>query len=244
MAKEYVIGKIEENIKIEDGVYELSVGGNFSGNPGQFYMLRGWREGPFLNRPISISNIYKDKIIFLYELRGKGTKIFSELKENDEIKLIGPLGRGFSFEKDEKVALVSGGIGIAPFVYLSRKMTGNIDLYAGFRKKPYIIKDLKENINRIYISTEDGSVGYKGLVTGVFNPEGYTKVYTCGPISMMKAVVKICIEKNIPVEVSMESRMACGIGACLGCTIETISGMKRVCKEGPVFNGREVVFDA
>ena len=215
----------------------------FNGKPGQFYMLRGWEVDPFLPRPISICNISDGMITFLYEARGKGTHIISKLKKGDILELLGPLGNGFNLDLEGNIAIISGGIGVAPMIYLMKQLKTNIDFYCGFRNEAYYLNEIKKNINNIYISTEDGSVGYRGFVTELFVPEKYDTVLTCGPIPMMKRVVEMCKEKEIPIYVSMESRMACGVGACLGCAIETTSGMKRVCKDGPVFPGEEVVFN-
>ena len=223
-------------------------GFNYLGFPGQFYMLKSWELDPFLPRPISIANIEDDMIIFLYEVRGKGTDVFSKLKSGDTLELLGPLGNGFDLEKVANktslchIAIISGGIGIAPMIYLAKELQGNIDFYCGFRDEVYYIDKIKKYVDNIYITTEDGSIGHKGFVTELFVPEKYDMVLSCGPIPMMKNVVNMVGDK-IPVFLSMESRMACGIGACLGCSIETTLGMKRVCKDGPVFSGREVVFD-
>ena len=217
------------------------------GAPGQFYMLKSWDLDPFLSRPISIANIEEDKLVFLYEVKGKGTEIFSKLKIGDNLELLGPLGNGFDLEKatnnrpPSNIAIISGGIGIAPMIFLAKELRGNIDFYCGFRHEVYYIDIIKKYVDNIYISTENGFFGHKGFVTELFVPNKYHLIYTCGPVPMMKKIVEMTKDK-IPVFTSMESRMACGIGACLGCTIETKSGMKRVCKEGPVFPGKEVIF--
>ena len=242
MKNSYVDGIISSNIEISKNIYEIVLEGDFKGKPGQFYMIRGWEElDPFLPRPISISDLEEGKITFLYEVRGRGTHIISKLKVGDTLSILGPLGNGFDLDLYEKrnIAIISGGIGIAPFKYLCKNLKGNIDFYGGFRNDVYYLEDIKPYVNNIEVSTESGSYGHKGFVTQLFNPEKYDLVLTCGPIPMMNAVIKMCRGKT-PVHVSMESRMACGIGACLGCTIETVRGMERVCKEGPVFKGEEV----
>ena len=249
MKRSYRKGIIPSNIQIAPNIYEMKLatcdpGFGFKGKPGQFYMLRGWEAmDPFLARPISISDISNGIITFLYEVRGRGTHIFSKLKEGDVLELLGPLGAGFDLNVKGKVALISGGIGIAPLIYLMKRLGNNMDFYCGFRSVPYYTDRIEGKVNNIYITTEDGSVGHKGFVTELFIPEKYDTVITCGPTPMIKTVVEMCKEKNVPVYVSMENRMACGIGTCLGCAIETTSGMLRVCKEGPVFSGEEVIFD-
>ena len=252
--KGYRQGEIYSNVEIAKNIYEMKLRischpehseGSFLGSPGQFYMLKSWNLDPFLPRPISIANVEENKLVFLYEVKGKGTEIFSKLKPGDNLELLGPLGNGFNLKNVAnksvpcQIAIVSGGIGIAPMIYLAKQLQGNIDFYCGFRDEIYYINIIKDSVDNIYISTENGSYGHKGFVTELFTPEKYDLVYTCGPIPMMKKVIDMAKSE---VFVSMESRMACGIGACLGCTIETKTGMKRVCKDGPVFLGEEVVF--
>lgn len=237
----YRDGIICENREISSNIYEIILEGKFEGKPGQFYMLRGWNGlDPFLARPISIADLDKGKLKLLYEVRGRGTHIISKLKKGDKLSLLGPLGNSFDLEEKKSIALISGGIGIAPMLYLAKNLDVNVDIYSGFRNDVYFLDQFKPYTDNIFISTEDGSTGHKGFITQIFNPLDYDLVYTCGPIPMMNVVVDMCRGK-VPVYVSMESRMACGIGACLGCTIETINGMERVCKEGPVFKGEEII---
>lgn len=243
MKHSYIKGIIHSNIQISTNIYELKIKSeDIDGRPGQFYMIRGWELDPFLSRPISICDISNGMMTFLYEVMGKGTHIISNLKKGDTLELLGPLGNGFDFDLKGNIAIISGGIGIAPMIYLIKELQANIDFYCGFRNEVYYIDKLKKYVSNVYISTENGSVGHKGFVTELFIPEKYDAVLTCGPIPMMKAVAEIC-EDKVPVYISMENRMACGVGACLGCTIETTSGMKRVCKDGPVFTGEEVFFN-
>ncbi len=240
MKDSYKDGIIYSNEEISPNIFKLVLEGDFKGKPGQFYMLRGWNSlDPFLPRPISISNLENKKITFLYELKGKGTHIISKLKKGDKLSILGPLGNGFDLKEKGKIAIISGGIGIAPILYLAKNLKGQVDLYSGFRSKPYYTDEIKPYLRNIYISTEDGSQGHKGFITDLFDPKDYDLVLSCGPSPMMENLIKIC-KDNVPLYISMESRMACGIGACLGCTIETARGMERVCKEGPVFKGEEV----
>ena len=241
MKDSYKDGIVYSNIEISPNIYKLILDGDFKGKPGQFYMLKGWEASdPFLPRPISIADLENGKISFLYEVRGKGTHIISKLKKGDSLSILGPLGNGFDLESGQKIALISGGIGIAPMLYLAKNLNAPVDLYSGFRTKGYFIEEIKPYVDNIYISTEDGSEGHKGFIIDLFDPNKYDLVVACGPTPMMEAVMRSC-RGIVPVYVSMENRMACGIGACLGCTVETIRGMERVCKEGPVFKGEEVV---
>lgn len=243
MKDSYRDGIIYSNIEISPDIYEIVLEGDFRGVPGQFYMVRGWNTlDPFLPRPISIADIENGRLKLLYEVRGRGTHIISKLKKGDILSVLGPLGNGFDLKKEGKIALITGGIGIAPMLFLAKNLAGEIHIYSGFRKNAYFLDQIRPYIKSLNIATEDGSVGHKGFVTELFNPSEYDFVYTCGPTPMMEAVMNIC-KDNVPVFVSMESRMACGIGACLGCTVKTIRGMERVCKEGPVFKGEEVMLN-
>ena len=241
MKDSYKDAVIFSNTEISSGIYELILQGNFKGEAGQFYMIRGW-DGldPFLPRPISIADINNGKLKLLYEVRGRGTHIVSKLRKGDILSLLGPLGNTFDLKEKGRVALISGGIGIAPMLYLAKNLSARVDIYSGFRKTTYFLDQIKPYVKDVIIATEDGKIGHKGLITELFKPEEYDLVYTCGPTPMMKAVVEMCREKT-SVYVSMESRMACGIGACLGCTVQTIRGMERVCKEGSIFKGEELI---
>lgn len=239
----YQDGKIISNLEISQNIYKVSLEGDFEGHPGQFYMIRGWNGlDPFLARPISISDLEDGKITFLYEVRGRGTHIISELKEGDKLTILGPLGNGFDLDLEGKIALVAGGVGIAPMYYLSKRLENKADLYAGFRSDVYLMDEFREHTENIHISTEDGSCGHEGYIIDIFNPEDYDYVLSCGPTPMLKALMAKC-KGIVPVYSSMESRMGCGIGTCLACSIETVRGRERVCKEGPVFLAEEVIFD-
>lgn len=243
----YTTQKVYKNGKVDEGIYRIEIHGKFNGKPGQFYMLRCWGLEPLLSRPISIHYLDTDKIVFLYQVVGKGTEKLSKLKTGDGIRLLGPLGNGFDIESlKAKVAIVAGGIGIAPMFYLAQRIreqyeSCKLDLYAGFRDRAYSIEQFKPLINNIYISTETGNEGTKGYVTDEFRPELYDTVLCCGPEVMMKKIIDMCRKKQVTVYVSMENRMACGVGACLVCTCNTIRGNKRVCKDGPVFLGNDII---
>jgi len=156
---------------------------------------------------------------------------------------MGPLGNGFDLENIKgKIAIVTGGIGIAPMNYLIKSIKNiNMDIYAGFRDETYCTENFNNLVDNVVVATEDGSAGEKGYVTDYFHPEDYDLVLCCGPEIMMDKVILMCREKKIPLYVSMEKRMACGIGACLVCTCKTRFGNKRTCKDGPVFKGEDIL---
>ena len=239
--------KVISNKEIAKGIYDMVLEGAFSGAPGQFYMLRAWEEEPVLSRPISIEDVDSKSITFLYQTVGKGTKIMAKLKAGDEIKIQGPLGNTFPVEevKGKKVGIITGGIGIAPMKLLVKNLEADtVEIHCGFRNESYLVDSLKPYVNNIYISTESGNEGHKGYVTDEFDASIYDVVLCCGPEIMMNKVIKICKDKNVPVYVSMEKHMACGVGACLVCTCKTKDGNKRTCKDGPVFLGSDVILDA
>lgn len=242
---EYSVCKVIENKKISEGIFKLSVEGKFEGKPGQFYMLRCWDKEPLLWRPISIHNISENSIEFLYQVVGEGTKLLSKLENKDEVKIIGPLGNGFNLDEIKgKIAVVSGGIGVAPMRYLVNSIKNHtkaeVEVFAGFRNDVYGLDEIEASGTKVMVSTEDGSVGKKGFVTTLFNPKDYDLVLCCGPEVMMYSVIKICREVGTKIYISEEKKMACGIGACLVCTCKTVKGNKRTCKDGPVFDGAEI----
>lgn len=248
LKKQFTINKVLENKEVANGIYNIKIQGNFKANPGQFYMVRCWDDEIILSRPISIHNINlkENYMELLYATVGKGTKLISKLKKGDEIKVMGPLGNGFNVEeaKEKKVAIVAGGIGVAPMRYLCKSLdNNNIDFYAGFKDSVYGIEEIKDKAAKIYISTEDGSLGSKGYITDLLDCKKYDLVLCCGPEVMMHKVLRMCRESNTRIYISEEKKMACGIGACLVCTCKTKSGNKRTCKDGPVFLGDDIELD-
>lgn len=246
MGLKYITGKVLSNIELSKGIFKLYIQGDFKVKPGQFFMLSAFESEALLPRPISIHEVNGKGIYFLYEAKGKGTKILSKLHENDSIQLLGPLGNGFEIDKIKgKIAIVSGGLGIAPMKQLIMSLEDcDIDLYCGFRDYSYALEGLEKYTNNIYMATESGNIGHKGYVTDMFNPSKYDMVLCCGPEPMMTKLIEACKSYQVPIYVSMERFMACGLGACLVCTCSTINGNKRTCKEGPVFLGEELMLDA
>ena len=221
---------------------------------GQFFMLRGWAddEAPFLSRPISLHSFdaRQESLEFLYQVKGEGTEKLSQLEEGDVIRVTGPMGNGFDVQAltaaYKKIAVVGGGIGTAPMFQLTRELAAagvKPDVFFGFRDAPYCMEEYRPIANLVKVSTDTGAVGFHGFVTQLYDPADYDVVLVCGPTVMMRNAARLCAEKGTPCFVSMEKKMACGIGACLGCTCETKGGEgKSVCKNGPVFDATEVFF--
>lgn len=230
------------NEKITANVLRMAVRGCFPGRPAQFYMLRAWDLDPLLARPMSVFEQTEEKIAFLYEVRGRGTEFLSRLKPGDELSLFGPLGNGWE-RSDGRIALVGGGCGIAPLLHTA-KVFGDVDLYLGFRERPFLVEAFEQVSRQIMITSESKEKGRTGLITDVFDPSGYDACYACGPYAMLKTLARRCRAAFVPLFVSLEERMACGIGACLGCAVLTTTGIRRVCRDGPVFCAEEVIWDA
>lgn len=218
---------------------------------GQFYMLRAMKTGILLGRPISIFHAEKTphgvELQFLILVKGKGTQELCALEADDKIQLLGPLGNTFAKpEATDKVCIVGGGIGVAPVAGFSENLNPNTyDFYACFKSGSYGLENVKAK--NLIITTDDGSVGTKGMVSAVLTAqklkdEGYSVVYACGPTPMLAYIKAICQEANVKCWISMEARMACGMGVCLGCTIPTTEGYKRCCKDGPIFDGTILEF--
>lgn len=246
MELKYITSKVLSNEEIAKGIFKLHIQGDFKVKPGQFYMLSAWEGEALLPRPISIHEVNEKGIYFLYEAKGRGTKILSRLHKDDSIQLLGPLGNGFDIDKIKgRIAIVSGGMGIAPIKQLVKSLIKcKIDLYCGFRDNIYGLEGLEACTNNIYIATESGNIGQKGYITEAFNASKYDMVLCCGPEPMMIKLIKACKNNDVPIYASMEKFMACGLGACLVCTCSTINGNKRTCIDGPVFLGEELMLNA
>lgn len=221
-------------------------------NPGNFIMLRTNKNfmsyDPLLKRSFAISDIEENNIVITYKVIGKGTLGLTYLRENDIIETSGLLGNYFNCSLNNKrIAIIAGGIGIAPFPLLVKRLAKKnnfIDLYYGGKSKnDIVLLDKFKEVDNIFITTEDGSKGKKGLITDYINRE-YEVAFVCGPNTMMRNVIQK-LNKTCEVQVSMEERMACGIGLCMGCVVNYSEGTivnKKCCKDGPIFNGRKVVW--
>ncbi len=211
---------------------------------GQFCMIG--IEKVFLRRPLSIYSVdtKSGEVSFLYKIVGKGTDVLSDMKTGEKIKILGPLGNGYPIDipKGFEPVLVGGGTGIASIHFLAEslaklKITGSV--YYGVRTKKELVclKEFKDTGWKVFVSTEDGSQGYKGYVTDLLAEKikNESVIYVCGPTPMMKKVVDTAKEKNISGYVSLEEKMACGVGNCQGCAVKIAGENKMVCKDGPVF---------
>lgn len=217
--------------------------------PGQFVeVLIEGSPSTFLRRPISINDIDKVKntITLLIKIVGKGTEKLSNALVGDKINVMYPLGNGFTIKESSRALLIGGGCGVAPLLYLARILSESNEkptiLLGGKSCSDILLLEEFRKFGKVYITTEDCSLGEKGFVTqhSLFNDADFDMIYTCGPEPMMKAIAKMAREKNIECEVSLENTMACGIGACLCCVTDTVTGNQCVCTEGPVFNIKQL----
>jgi len=234
------MAKIIFNRKIANNIYHLKIEGNFEGFQGQFYMLRGW-DGyhPVLSRPFSIFDRDSQSISFIYQIVGEGTRLLSKLKKEDTIQIFGPYGKGFPPAKG-KVALIGGGMGLAPLYLTARELKVDnkvelVDIYLGFKEKAFLTDCFEKVSHKLVID-----IG--GLISQKVNVNLYDYVFVCGPEEMMKAIVKQKKEQKTQIFISLERRMGCGLGACLSCTCQTNKGNKLTCQDGPVFRGEEIFF--
>ncbi len=253
MSKVVESAKILRQEELADGIYSMWIETNAAAvaHPGQFVSLYTGDEAYLLPRPISICEIDNERsaLRLVYRVVGKGTKDFSQLKAENTIKIMGPLGNGFPIEKGNAV-VIGGGIGVPPMLELVKQLPGSVVAVMGYRNAELFLKEeFDETADAVLVATDDGSVGTHGTVVDAlreYNVMGDV-IYACGPKPMLTAIKAYAAEKGIKCYISMEERMACGIGACLGCVCESTEvdehshvKNKRVCKDGPVFLAEEV----
>lgn len=254
--------KITSNKRFKDNYWHLEFeSGLIAGRalPGQFVNIKVSDDvEPLLRRPLSIHGTQGSRVRLFYEVLGMGTRILSSRRPGEFLDVIGPLGNGFSLPGKghrlggQAAILVAGGMGGAPLLFLAKKMILSKPLILiGARTKSKVLcaQEFKALGSTVKIATDDGSSGFKGKVTELLvqvlretKSGGDLSIYACGPRPMLKAVAGISCDNNIDSQLSLEEHMACGIGACLGCVIATKSGYKRVCKDGPVFSGKELTW--
>ncbi len=253
--KKKIRSTILENKEISSGIYKMVVSAFSiaeSALPGQFVNLYCNDGSRLLPRPISICEVDKDKarLVFVYALVGKGTKEFSKMIKGDTIQLLGPLGKGFDIDDSIRDhILVGGGVGIPPLLELVKNLKGKKQVYLGFSRGIYLVDEFEKYGSEVFISTDDGSFGKKGTVIDLLKEQKAKgeMIYSCGPKPMLKAISNFARENNIKAQISLEERMACGIGTCVGCVVKIKNKngweYKKVCKDGPVFPSEEVLWD-
>lgn len=241
---------IKEQIKLAEGIFSMwiqteKIAGN--AKPGQFISVYSHDGARLLPRPISICEIKGSELRIVYRTVGKGTTEFSTYTAGDELDIQGPLGNGYTLF-NKKAILLGGGIGIPPMLELAKQLDCEKEIVLGYRDELFLTKEFEKNGN-VTIATEDGSAGTKGNVLDAIKEHDIKGeiIYACGPTPMLRAIKAYALENGIEAYVSMEEKMACGIGACLACVckskdIDNHSHVhnKRVCKEGPVFNVNDI----
>lgn len=254
--------KLLKKEELIPGIFKFSVQADEivkTAKPGNFIEIRVNDDiEPFLRRPISIHNMDKEKGIleFIFQEKGKGTKILSAKREGELVDIVGPLGYGtFKYSNYENLAIIGGGIGIFPLYELAKcaKSEGkSVNTYLGFRNKVLVVleDEFKNTSNNLVITTDDGSYANKGFAIEFLKKDiedgKIDCIYACGPLPMLKAVRELALEKDIPCQISLEEKMACGLGVCLGCAVKTAESPKdapeywHVCKAGPVFEAKNV----
>ena len=246
--------KVVRQQQIDEGIFDMELSfpkGAALAKPGQFIAMYCNDKSKLLPRPISICGINKEEgtLRVVYRVAGEGTKEFSEMKEGDTLEVMGPLGNGFAL-KEEKAIIIRGGIGIPPMLELAKQLNVEKTVVLGYRTSTFL-KDEFEAVCDVKVATEDGSQGTKGTVIDAIEKYGVEGkvIYACGPMPMLKALAVYAEEHGMEAQISLEERMACGIGACLGCICKTKEkghhtnvNNTRICKDGPVFDAKEVVF--
>ena len=246
---------IIEKRAIAKGVFDMTIlcpEAAALAEPGQFMQVAA--EGFFLRRPISICDIDKEAgtLRMVFEVRGKGTDRISELNKGQLIDIMAPLGNGFTVYEGAKAVCVGGGIGTPPMLGIAKKYGANAEVISGFRTAGIAIlqEDFAAAGCKTTLCTDDGTAGIHGFVTAPLKTRLETDkpdiIYACGPAPMLRGIVELAKEYGVKSEVSLEQRMACGVGACLVCVCRTVKNgeqfLSHVCKDGPVFDGEEVDF--
>ena len=236
---------IAENVALTDSVFKMRLVGDVSAitAPGQFINIK--LDGLFLRRPISVCDVSDDSVTILYKVVGKGTEQMSRMTEGTLDVLTG-LGNGYDTSlSGMNPLLLGGGVGVPPLYLLAKKLIAegkNVTVILGFNTKDEIFyKEEFEALGvKVFVTTVDGSAGIRGFVTDAMKDVDYSYFYTCGPEPMLKAIFKASVTSG---QLSFEERMGCGFGACMGCSCETVTGYKRICKEGPVLRKEEILWE-
>jgi dihydroorotate dehydrogenase electron transfer subunit len=236
---------IVSNAALTDSVYKMVLQGDTSAitAPGQFVNIK--LEGMFLRRPISVCDVEGDKLTIIYKVVGKGTEAMSRMSAG-ELDILTGLGNGYDLTvSGEKPVLLGGGVGVPPMYKLAKELIAQgkkVSVILGFNTKNEIFyeEEFKNLGAEVFVTTVDGSYGIRGFVTDALKDMDYTYFYTCGPEPMLKAVYRASVTSG---QMSFEERMGCGFGACMGCSCKTLTGYKRICKEGPVMRKEEILWE-
>ena len=253
MAQVKIKARVESQVQLADGVYSMELLAPeiaSAARAGQFISVYTNDKSKLLPRPISLCGIDRERGILriVYRVAGAGTAEFSAYRAGDSVEIMGPLGNGFTL-KDKKAILIGGGIGVPPMLELMKELSCERTAVLGYRDQQLFLKDEFEACGPVCVATEDGSAGTKGNVLDAIREQGVEGeiIYACGPTPMLRAVKAYAMEKGIECYISLEERMACGIGACLACVcqskdVDSHSHVhnKRICKDGPVFAAEEV----
>ena len=236
---------IVDNVPLVSGVYRMRLRGDTSAitAPGQFVNIR--LDGMFLRRPISVCNVEGDVLTIIYKVVGKGTEQMSAMTAG-KLDVLTGLGNGYDLAvSGDHPVLLGGGVGVPPMYLLAKQLVEQgkvVTVILGFNKAEEVFyEDAFRKLGcRVLVTTVDGSYGMKGFVTDALKEVDYTYFYTCGPEPMLKAVHRACVTSG---QMSFEERMGCGFGACMGCSCKTLTGYKRICKEGPVMRKEEILWE-
>ena len=236
---------ITENVQLTETVFKMKLSGDISDitSPGQFVNIK--LDGLYLRRPISVCDSENGVLTLVYKVVGKGTEQMSKMQAGENLDILTGLGNGYNTTvSGEKPVLLGGGVGVPPLYMLCKKLIAQgkeVSVILGFNTKDEIFyeEDFKALGAKVYVTTVDGSYGIKGFVTDALKEIDYTYFYTCGPEPMLKALYKATTTSG---QFSFEERMGCGFGACMGCSCKTISGYKRICKDGPVLEKEEILW--
>lgn len=238
------IFKIKENIALNRSIMKMTLVGDTSGiKCGQFVNLQ--ISGLYLRRPISVCDCVGDELTLVYKIVGKGTEMMSKMQDG-ELDVLTELGNGYDTSlSGDKPLLVGGGVGVPPLYMLAKTLISEgkkVSVILGFNTKDEIFyeDEFKALGAKVQVTTVDGSYGVKGFVTDALDMD-YSYTYSCGPEPMLKALYKTSKTSG---QYSFEERMGCGFGACMGCSCKTVTGYKRICKEGPVLSKEEILWEA
>ena len=238
--------EIIENVALTENVFRMKLKGDVSDitNAGQFINIK--IDGLFLRRPISVCDVDANSVTIIYKVVGKGTERLCKMQDG-KLDILTGLGNGYNLSlSGNNPVLIGGGVGVPPMYLLAKRLIEkgvNPTVILGFNTKSEIFyeKEFKALGLDVLVTTVDGSYGIKGFVTDALNTVDYSYFYTCGPEPMLKAVYKASKTSG---QMSFEERMGCGFGACMGCSCKTLTGYKRICKEGPVMNKEEILWEA